>query len=186
MEQNKIQEAVRRLAERSRSHAGAPAGGKKRGALVVIDQKPPVGDNTTLMLYTVKLRAVDECKPTVFFSPRLSNVQVVNRLISIITGIDPGTIQSGQLNDSEWKLIDEKVPQLLGAPLYVDDTPELTVDELRQKLAGLVKDSGVRMAVVDHMQDLTDGGQPANVHRTEACLKAIAEDLGITIFAVKD
>nr|MCR4808536.1 DnaB-like helicase C-terminal domain-containing protein [Prevotella sp.] len=101
MEQNKIQEAARQLAERSKNPVGNKSEGRK-GCLVVIDGKPPVGDNTTLMLYTVKFRAVDEKKPTAYFSLEESNQQVVNRLIAIITGIDLQKITDGTLSEDEW------------------------------------------------------------------------------------
>ena len=187
MEQNnKIQEAARQLAERSKNPAGAPTDGKKKGVLVVIDGKPPVGDNTTLMLYTVKLRAVDEQKPTVYFSLEESNQQVCNRLIAIITGIDQQKISDGTLTDDEWLLLDEKLPMLIDAPLYIDDTPALSLANLKKRLMNLANQNGVRLAVVDHLQELTDDGQPVNVHRIEADLKSISEELGITIIAVQD
>ena len=98
-----------------------------------------------------EFRAVDERKPTVYFSLHESNVQVVNRLIAIQTGIDHEKIVSGQLADDEWALLDQKLPALLDAPLYVDDTPMMTVAYLKEKLAGL-KDKGVDLAVIDHAQ----------------------------------
>ncbi len=185
MEQNKIQEAARQLAERSKNPVGNKSEGRK-GCLVVIDGKPPVGDNTTLMLYTVKFRAVDEKKPTAYFSLEESNQQVVNRLIAIITGIDLQKITDGTLSEDEWLLLDEKLPMLIDAPLYIDDTPAISLANLKKRMKNLANQNGVRLAVVDHLQELTDDGQPANVHRIEADLKSIAEELGITIIAVQD
>ena len=75
---------------------------------------------------------------------------------------------------------------LIDAPLYIDDTPALSIANLKKRLTNLANQNGVRLAVVDHLQELTDDGQPANVHRIEADLKTIAEELGITIIAVKD
>ena len=185
MEQNKIQEAARQLAERSKNPVGNKSEGRN-GCLVVIDSKPPVGDNTTLMLYTVKFRAVDEQKPSVYFSLEESNQQVVNRLIAIITGIDLQKITDGALTDDEWLLMDEKLPMLIDAPLYIDDTPALSLANLKKRMNNLANQNGVRFAVVNHLQELTGDGQPANVHRIEADLKSIAEELGITIIAVQD
>ena len=168
MEQNKIQEAARQLAERSKYPVRNKSEGRK-GCLVVIDGKPPVGDNTTLMLYTVKFRAVDEKKPTAYFSLEESNQQVVNRLIAIITGIDL-----------------QKITMLIDAPLYIDDTPALSLANLKRRVTNLAKDNGVRLVVVNHLNELTDDGTPTNAHRIEANLKSIAEELGITIIAVQD
>lgn len=186
MEQNKIQEVARQLAERSKNPADNKQSEGRKGVFIVIDGKPPVADNTTLMLYTVKLRAVDEQKPTVYFSLEESNQQVCNRLIAIITGIDQQKINDGTLTDDEWLLMDEKLPMLIDAPLYIDDTPALSLANLKKRMKNLANQNGVRLAVVDHLQELTDDGQPANVHRIEADLKSIAEELGITIIAVQD
>ncbi len=186
MEQNKIQEVARQLAERSKNPADNKHSEGRKGVFIVIDGKPPVADNTTLMLYTVKLRAVDEQKPTVYFSLEESNQQVCNRLIAIITGIDQQKINDGTLTDDEWLLMDEKLPMLIDAPLYIDDTPALSLANLKKRMKNLTNQNGVRLAVVDHLQELTDDGQPANVHRIEADLKSIAEELGITIIAVQD
>lgn len=185
MEQNKIQEAARQLAERSKNPVENKSEGRK-GCLVVIDGKPPVGDNTTLMLYTVKFRAVDEKKPTAYFSLEESNQQVVNRLIAIITGIDLQKITDGTLSEDEWLLLDEKLPLLIDAPLYIDDTPALSLANLKRRVTNLAKDNGVRLAVVNNLNELTDDGMPTTVHRIEANLKSIAEELGITIIAVQD
>lgn len=187
MEQNnKIQEAARQLAERSKNPVDNKQTSGRKGVLIVIDGKPPVADNTTLMLYTVKLRAVDEQKPTVYFSLEESNQQVCNLLIAIITGIDAQKISDGTLTNDEWLTVDEKLPVLIDAPLYIDDTPALSIANLKKRLTNLANQNGVRLAVVDHLQELTDDGQPANVHRIETDLKAIAEELGITIIAVQD
>ncbi len=185
MEQNKIQEVARQMAERRKNPADKQSEGRK-GCLVVIDSKPPVSDNTTLMLYTVKFCAVDEKKPTAYFSLEESNQQVVNRLIAIITGIDLQKITDGTLSEDEWLLLDEKLPMLIDAPLYIDDTPALSLANLKKRIKNLANQNGVRLAVVDHLQELTDDGQPANVHRIEADLKSIAEELGITIIIILD
>lgn len=181
MEQNKQNTAkivAMKMAERNRP---VRYDGKRKGVLVILDGKPPVGDNTTLMLYTVKLRAVDEGKPAAYFSLAETNVQVVNRLIAIATGIDQEKITDGQLSESEWKLIDEKVPALMDAPLYVDDTADLTTDDLRYKLAGLATTKGVTFVVVDSVSRMADDAETVTDH-----LKAIAEALGITIVAIME
>ena len=187
MEQNnKIEEAARQLAGRSKNQQIAKTSDGKKGCLVVIDSKPPVGDNTTLMLYTVKIHAVDERKPTAYFSLEESNRQVCNRLIAIITGIDRQKIDDGTLSSDEWLLLDEKLSQLIDAPLYIDDAPALSLANLKRRLTNLTKNNDVCLAVVDHLQELTDDGQPINVRQIKAYLKAFAEVLGITIIAVQD
>jgi len=161
----------------------------KRGFLVTVGDKPPVGDNTTIMLYMVTLAALKEHTPTAYFSPILSNVGVVNRLISIITGIDRRVIETGTLSDEQWKLLDQRLPHLLGEPLYVDDTPEVSVNELTEKIHGVVMKHGVRLVVIDPVNAVSseesfDTDQERIEHVT-GCMKTLAEDLGITIFVVE-
>lgn len=185
MEQNKQNPAkivAMKMAERM--NQPATTDGKRNGCLVVIDGKPPMGDTTTMMLYMVKIRAVDEQKPTAYFSLVESNVQVVNRLIAITTGIDHEKIVSGQLSEDDWKAVDEKVPLLMKAPLYVDDTPMMTVAYLKEKLT-ILKEKGVTLAVIDHVQQMiTD--RMASIDDLLNDVKTLAEQLGITIIAITE
>ena len=181
MEQNKKNTAkivAMKMAERMNQPAKEDS--KRKGVLVIIDGKPPVADNTTLMLYTVKLRAVDERKPTAYFSLDRSNVEVVNQLIAITTGIDIEKISAGQLSDDEWVLMDEKLPALMDAPLYVDDTQCVTIESLKDKLT-MLTEKGVTLAVIDNASQMT-----ANAETLTGDIKAIAEQLGITIIAIMD
>lgn len=179
MEQNKKNEGARivqmvanQLADRSAKNPTQPS----RGVFIEIGREAPV-PITTLMLYMVKMRAVDERQPTAFFSPELSNVEVVNRLISIITGIDEQRINEGNLSDDDWHLVDERVPLLMKAPLYIDDTEKPTVGDLTDKIIRLHRDNGVTLVVIDRFEC---------VAYAEANIKKLAEQLGIVIMAVKE
>ncbi len=188
MEENRIDSVAMMLAERIKNQPAEerPGGQVRKGHLIVIDSKPPVADNTTLMLCLVKLRAVDEQEPTAYFSPEEPVREVCNRLIAIITGIDLQKIADGSLDADEWLLLDERLPLLQDAPLYIDDAPGLSMDSLKRRVTNLAKDNGVRLVVVNHLNELTNDGTPTNAHRIEANLKSIAEELGITIIAVQN
>jgi replicative DNA helicase len=182
MEQNKIQEAARKIAEYHKEQQVSNVSGKKKGCLVVMEDKPPVADNTTLMLYVLKLRAVDEGRPSVFFSLGVPNVDIVNQLIAITTGIDIEKVNSLHLGNDEWKLIDKKLPLLVDSPLYVDDSV-ITLPELRMKMKDLA-DNGVDFVVIDHAQKIAaDGMSTDNILDG---VKTTAEQLGMTVIAVVD
>ena len=153
-----------------------------RGRLVVIDSQASLGlaDNTTLMLYTVKLAAVDEGRPSAYFSLGTQNTEIVNILVSIITGIGLQKIESGRLSDEEFALLNEKLPSLNDAPLYIDDTEGMTLDWLDGRLTDLATENNVTFAVIDHVRRL--GGDAETV----PAIKAVAERLGITVIAVMD
>ena len=151
-----------------------------RGRLVVIDSQPPVADNTTLMLYIVKQTAVDEGRPSAYFSLGTRSTEIINTLVSIITGIARQKIESGRLSAEEYRKIDEKLPSLRDAPLYIDDTEGLTLDWLDGRLTDLATENNVTFAVIDHVRRL--GGDAETV----PAIKAVAERLGMTVIAVMD
>lgn len=160
-----------------------------KGVLLTVDEQPPVGDNTTIMLHLVNEASVKGRTPTAYFSPGMPNTQVVNRLIAINCGIDHKDIEAGTLSDEDWKKLDALLPRLLGVPLYIDDTPEMSLSALEGKVRALARDHGIRLVVVDSVSSL-EVKRLLNdaLPRTEAitsALKRLAEDLGITIFAVE-
>lgn len=163
-------------------HPNVKTSDGSRGRLVVIDSQTSLGlaDNTTLMIYTIKLTAVDEGRPSAYFSIGTRNTDIVNILVSSITGIGLQKIKSGQLSDEEWALLDEKLPSLNDAPLYIDDTEGMTLDWLDGRLTDLATENGVTFAVIEHVRHL--GGDAETV----PAIKAVAERLGITVLAVMD
>jgi replicative DNA helicase len=106
--------------------------------LVIIAGRPAMG-KTSFALSMAKNIAADLRVPMAFFSLEMSNVQLVNRLISNVCEIQGSKILNGQLQPDEWDRLDKRVNNLLGAPLYVDDTPGLSVFELRTKARRLVR-----------------------------------------------
>lgn len=82
----------------------------------------------------------------------------MNRLISNVCEIPSEKIKSGQLADYEWQQLDYKLRDLLDAPLYVDDTPSLSVFELRTKARRLVREHGVKIIIIDYLQLMNASG----------------------------
>ena len=106
--------------------------GWQNSDLIIIAARPAMG-KTAFVLSMAKNIAVNFRNPVALFSLEMSNVQLVNRLISNVCEIPSEKIKSGQLADYEWQQLDYKLRDLLDAPLYVDDTPSLSVFELRTK-----------------------------------------------------
>ena len=116
--------------------------------LVIIAGRPAMG-KTSFALSLAKNIASDAQIPIAFFSLEMSNVQLVNRLISNVCEIQGSHLQSGQLQPDEWNRLDKQINKLYGAPLYVDDTPGLSVFELRTKARRLVREHGVKIIMID-------------------------------------
>ena len=114
---------------------------------------------------------------------------MVNRLITNVCEIPSEKIKSGQLASYEWQQLDYKLKDLLDAPLYVDDTPSLSVFELRTKARRLVREHGVRIIIIDYLQlmnasGMAFGSRQEEVSTISRSLKGLAKELNIPIIAL--
>ena len=156
--------------------------------LVIIAGRPAMG-KTSFALSMAKNIAADFKVPMAFFSLEMSNVQLVNRLISNCCEIQGSKILNGQLQPDEWERLDKRVNNLLGAPLYVDDTPGLSVFELRTKARRLVREHGVKIIMIDYLQLMNANGMRFSSRQEEVStisrsLKGLAKELDIPILAL--
>ena len=156
--------------------------------LVIIAGRPAMG-KTSFALSLAKNVASDYKVPTAFFSLEMSNVQLVNRLISNCCEIQGKHIQSGQLEPDEFDRLDKRISALTGAPLYIDDTPGLSVFELRTKARRLVREHGVKIIMIDYLQLMNANGMRFSSRQEEVStisrsLKGLAKELNIPILAL--
>ncbi len=156
--------------------------------LVIIAGRPAMG-KTSFALSLAKNIAADYQKPIAFFSLEMSNVQLVNRLISNVCEIQGSHLQSGQLRPDEWDRLDKHINNLYGAPLYIDDTPGLSVFELRTKARRLVREHGVQIIMIDYLQLMNANGMRFSSRQEEVStisrsLKGLAKELDIPILAL--
>ena len=156
--------------------------------LVIIAGRPAMG-KTSFALSMAKNIAADYKVPMAFFSLEMSNVQLVNRLISNCCEIQGSKILNGQLQPDEWERLDKRVNGLLGAPLYIDDTPGLSVFELRTKARRLVREHGVKIIMIDYLQLMNANGMRFSSRQEEVStisrsLKGLAKELDIPILAL--
>jgi replicative DNA helicase len=162
--------------------------GWQNSDLVVIAARPAMG-KTAFVLSMAKKMAVDMKVPLAMFSLEMSNVQLVNRLIINVCEIPGDKIKSGQLAPYEWGQLDNKITQLYDAPLYVDDTPSLSVFELRTKARRLVREHNVQIIFIDYLQLMNASGMKFNSRQEEVStisrsLKGLAKELNIPIIAL--
>ena len=156
--------------------------------LVIIAGRPAMG-KTSFALSMAKNIAADYHIPLAFFSLEMSNVQLVNRLISNACEIQGSKILNGQLQPDEWDRLDKHVNKLLDAPLYVDDTPGLSVFELRTKARRLVREHGVKIIMIDYLQLMNANGMRFSSRQEEVStisrsLKSLAKELDVPILAL--
>lgn len=193
----KAYEVLQKAAANSGGLTGVPSGlddldavtsGWQPSDLVIIAGRPAMG-KTSYALSVAKNIAVDFRIPIAFFSLEMSNVQLVNRLISNVCEIPGNKILNGQLTPDEWARLDTNLRTLEGAPLYVDDTPGLSVFELRTKARRLVKDKGVKIIMIDYLQLMNANGMRFSSRQEEVSvisrsLKGLAKELDIPILAL--
>lgn len=156
--------------------------------LIIIAGRPAMG-KTSFALSLAKNIAIDNQDPVAFFSLEMNNVQLVNRLISNVCSIPGSKILNGQLSDDEWIRFDKYIDNLKNAPLYVDDTPGLSVFELRTKARRLVREKGVKLIMIDYLQLMNANGMKFNSRQEEVStisrsLKGLAKELDIPIIAL--
>lgn len=190
-------EVIQKAAANKDGLTGVPTGyhkldditsGWQASDLVIIAGRPAMG-KTSFALSMAKNIAADYKVPLAFFSLEMSNVQLVNRLISNCCEIQGSKILNGQLQPDEWERLDKRMNGLIGAPLYVDDTPGLSVFELRTKARRLVREHGVKIIMIDYLQLMNANGMRFSSRQEEVStisrsLKGLAKELDIPILAL--
>ena len=156
--------------------------------LVIIAGRPAMG-KTAFALSMAKNIAADQNVPMAFFSLEMSGVQLVNRLIANTCEIEGMKILNGSLNAEEWERFDKRIQHLIDAPLYIDDTPGLSVFELRTKAMRLVREHKVQLIMVDYLQLMNANGMRFNSRQEEVStisrsLKILAKELNIPVIAL--
>ncbi|MEE1090584.1 MAG: replicative DNA helicase, partial [Paludibacteraceae bacterium] len=195
-----LQEALDRMqkaAQQVGGMSGLPSGfhkldkvtsGWQNSTLVIIAARPAMG-KTAFVLSMAKNISVDMNTPCAVFSLEMSNVELVNRLISNVAQLDSKKIKNGQLEKHEWAQLDVAINKLQKAPLFVDDTPSLSILELRTKARRLVRDHGVRMIIIDYLQLMNAQGmnffsREQEVSLISRSLKGLAKELDSPIIAL--
>lgn len=156
--------------------------------LVIIAGRPAMG-KTSFALSLAKNIVMDYHIPAAFFSLEMSNVQLANRLLSNVCEISGKKILNGQLDDEEWKRIDKNVRSMQMAPLYIDDTPGMSIFELRTKARRLVREKGVKIIMIDYLQLMNANGarfgsRQEEVSTISRSLKGLAKELNIPVLAL--
>ena len=162
--------------------------GWQNSDLVIIAGRPAMG-KTAFALSMAKNIAADQKIPMAFFSLEMSGVQLVNRLISNNCEIEGKKILNGSLNREEWERFDKTIQHLIDAPLYIDDTPGLSVFELRTKAMRLAKEHQIKLIMVDYLQLMNANGMRFNSRQEEVStisrsLKILAKELNIPVIAL--
>lgn len=156
--------------------------------LIIIAARPAMG-KTAFVLSMAKNMAINYNIPVAVFSLEMSQVQLVNRLISNVCELESEKIKSGQLTEREWDQLMARSKHLYGSSLYIDDTPSLSIFELRTKARRLVREYKVQMIIIDYLQlmnasGMRFGSREQEVSMISRSLKQLAKELNIPIVAL--
>ena len=150
-----------------------------------------VTHNTAFVVSAMRNAAVDFKKPVAIFSLEMSSLQLVNRLISAEAELDSEKIKKGNLADYEWAQLNHKIAALSTAPIFIDDTPALSIRELRAKCRRLKSQHDIQLIIIDYLQLMSGGeaGRPGGNREQEIAsisraLKGIAKELNIPVIAL--
>jgi replicative DNA helicase len=143
---------------------------------------------TALALSMARNMSIDHGKKVAIFSCEMSSIQLVNRLIIAETDIPGDKIKNGRLSEEEWKQLDSRIKKLVQAPIYIDDTPAITVTELRAKCRRLMAQHKLDLVIIDYLQLMTgpqnSGSREQEVSNISRSLKSIAKELNVPVIAL--
>lgn len=184
--------------QRTDGLSGVPSGytgidevtfGWQASDLIIIAARPAMG-KTAFVLTMARNMAVEHKVPVAVFSLEMSSVQLVKRLMVSETGLSSEKIRGGRkLEAYEWEQLNNRLNLLSQSPLYIDDTPSLSIYEFRSKARRLVANAGVKLIVIDYLQLMTGPPELKGIREQEVSaisrsLKAIAKELNIPIIAL--
>ncbi len=160
--------------------------GFQKSDLIVIAARPGMG-KTAFVLSMTRNSAIDFDKPVAVFSLEMSSVQLATRLISSESELSSQKLKKGDLVDYEWEQLISKITPLEDAPIYIDDTPSLSVFELRAKCRRLKEKHDIQMIVIDYIQLMTvgldskQGNREQEISTISRSLKSLAKELDVPV-----
>lgn len=162
--------------------------GFQRSDLIIVAARPSVG-KTAFALNIAQNVAVRAKETVAIFSLEMSAAQLVQRMICAEANVDAGRLRNGNLEGDDWEKLTMAIGTLSEAEIYIDDTPGLTVAEIRAKCRRLKKEKGLGMIVIDYLQLISGRGKPGESRQQEVSeisrtLKQIARELEVPVIAL--
>ncbi len=195
-----IKESIKQIEEASKREdglSGVPSGfteldrmtsGWQNSDMIIVAARPSMG-KTAFVLSMMRNMSILYGRAVAMFSLEMSSIQLVNRLIVAETELSSDKIKNGKLENYEWEQLDIKLKSLIDAPIYIDDTPAISLYELRAKCRRLKIESDIQLIIIDYLQLMsgpaeTKGNREQEVSTISRGLKAIAKELNVPIIAL--
>jgi replicative DNA helicase len=193
---NESFEQIEMLAERGSEVTGLATGfddldrltaGLQPQNLVILAARPAMG-KSSLALGVSQFVSVKLQRPSIIFSLEMSKLEIVNRLLSSEARIDSSRLRTGRLEDTDWRKLGDALGSLSEAPLFIDDTPSITLMEIRAKSRRLKQKHGLDLVIVDYLQLMQSHRRSENrqqeVSEISRGLKMLAKELDVPVVAL--
>lgn len=188
---------IQEAAKRDDNLSGIPSGytkldritsGWQNSDLAIVAGRPSMG-KTAFVLSMTRNMAVDHGKAVAIFSLEMSSIQLVNRLIVSEAEITSDKIRVGNLTDNEWERLDYRIKRLEDAKIFIDDTPAISIFELRAKCRRLKRQHDIDIIIIDYLQLMSGSGNSGGNREQEVStisrsLKSVAKELNVPVIAL--
>ena len=163
--------------------------GLQKSDLIILAARPAMGKTTLAENIAYNVATINK-KAVLFFSLEMSKEQLVDRMLADAAGVDSWNIRTGNLSDDDFSKISEAMGEMAEAPIYIDDTPGMTVLEMRTKARRAAHDHDLGLIVIDYLQLMqgskrsSDGNRVQEVSEISRGLKLIARELNVPVIAL--
>jgi replicative DNA helicase len=162
--------------------------GLQRSDLIILAARPAMGKTTLVTNLAYNVATVAK-QPVLFFSLEMSKEQLVDRMLADASGVDAWNIRTGNLSDQDFSKLSEAMGEMAEAPIFIDDTPGLSVLEMRTKARRASHEQPLGLIIVDYLQLMqasgrSDGNRVQEVSEISRGLKLIARELNVPVIAL--
>lgn len=164
--------------------------GWQKSDLVILAARPAMGKTVLALNFAHKVATKAEM-PVLIFSLEMSKEQLVDRMLSMESGVDAWNIRTGSLSNDDWERISEAMGTLAEAPIYIDDTPGITISDMRTKARREQHQRQLGLIIVDYLQLMSggarfggDGNRVQEISEISRGLKSIARELNVPVIAL--
>lgn len=162
--------------------------GMQPSDFILIAARPSMG-KTAFVLNLVDYISVKKNLPCMIFSLEMSKEQLVNRMLSMESNVDSQKLRTGSLTDSDWDAVVEGIGIIGGSKLIIDDTPGISITELRSKCRKMKLEYGLSMIIIDYLQLMSGSGRGGDNRQQEISeisrsLKALAREMNAPVVAL--
>ena len=162
--------------------------GLQRSDLIILAARPAMGKTTLVTNLAYNVATVAK-QPVLFFSLEMSKEQLVDRMLSDASGVDAWNIRTGNLSDDDFSKLSEAMGEMAEAPIFIDDTPGVSVLEMRTKARRAAHEQPLGLIIIDYLQLMsagrrTDGNRVQEVSEISRGLKLIARELNVPVVAL--